>query len=354
MAHLEKCKANQVHGLCLHDSRASEGHSNEDIDITRTHLNYNLAEQIQPLRHSEFMQKRLSEVKYIKRADVNVMASWCVTLPKDFQGDERAFFESAFNFMAEKYGKQNIISAYVHMDETTPHLHFKFMPIVTDKDGKERLCFDKCVTRKDYKNFHPELKKHLEKDLGVPCNVLNGATEGGNRTVQEMKGEQLKKENADLERSVSVLNAEISEKRAKLDKIDADITKTAKKGLFGASAIESAKRILEREEELLKRESELSKREQSHKEYVDNMSYAIGKTQREIQKSREELNVLVYEKAKEIQNNALKKAQKENAQLKESLETAKQILAECSYGNVSALEVFERTQKQQKTRQIEC
>lgn len=339
MAHLEKCKANQVNGLCLHDSRACKGHSNEEIDVERSHLNYNLAESIQPLNHNDFIKQRLSEVKCIKRADVNIMASWCVTLPKDYQGDERAFFESAFSFMADKYGAKNVISAYVHNDEKTPHLHFKFMPIVEDK-GVEKVCFDKCVTRKDYKSFHKELKAHLESDLGIPCNILNGATENGNKTVQELKNKELTEQNQELERVNASYTAEIAQKESKLHKIDADLLKSSKKGLFGASAVESAKRVLEREEQLISREKELAEKIRNSEEYYHNLSLQLGTAQKRISDERNRLSDVVEEELQRRYSKVMQAKEKEITQLKEKLDVAEHIMSDSIYHDRIALDVF--------------
>lgn len=341
MAHLEKCKANQVNGLCLHDSRACKGHSNEEIDVERSHLNYNLAESIQPLNHNDFIKQRLSEVKCIKRADVNIMASWCVTLPKDYQGDERAFFESAFSFMADKYGAKNVISAYVHNDEKTPHLHFKFMPIVEDK-GIEKVCFDKCVTRKDYKSFHKELKAHLENDLGIPCNILNGATENGNKTVQELKNKELTEQNQELERVNASYTAEIAEKESKLHKIDADLLKSSKKGLFGASTVESAKRVLEREEELNSRERELNEKIRNSEAHYHKISVQLGTAQKRLSDDVKRYQEVIEEEVQRRLGKAVKEKEKEITQLKERLDVAEQIMSDSICHNRIALDVYRK------------
>lgn len=347
MAHLEKCKANQVNGLCLHDSRACKGHSNEEIDVERSHLNYNLAESIQPLNHNDFIKQRLSEVKCIKRADVNIMASWCVTLPKDYQGDERAFFESAFSFMADKYGAKNVISAYVHNDEKTPHLHFKFMPIVEDK-GVEKVCFDKCVTRKDYQSFHKELKAHLESDLGIPCNILNGATENGNKSVLELKKQTLMEQNQELERVNASYTAEIAQKESKLHKIDADILKSSKKGLFGASAVDSAKRILEREEELNIREKDLSEKVRNSEEHYHNVAVQLGTAQKKLSDERNRYYESVEQEVQKRLQTAVKGKEKEIAQLKERLDVAEQILSDSICHERIAIDVYRKHLAQQK------
>lgn len=52
--------------------------------------------------------------------------------PKEIQ----AFFQRAANFLTQWVGKENIVSAMVHMDERTPHLHLTFVPLTQDN----RLC----------------------------------------------------------------------------------------------------------------------------------------------------------------------------------------------------------------------
>lgn len=44
------------------------------------------------------------------------------------------YFNRAFDFLKERVGEENIISAVVHMDEKTPHLHLCFVPLT--KDGR--------------------------------------------------------------------------------------------------------------------------------------------------------------------------------------------------------------------------
>ncbi len=76
-------------------------------------LNYNLAQQDQPLPQLEFLHKRLSEIKVLKRADVNVMCSWIVTVPENVSSSEYdTFFRECYKFLTDRYGKENVISAY--------------------------------------------------------------------------------------------------------------------------------------------------------------------------------------------------------------------------------------------------
>ena len=93
-----------------------------------TVLNYNLAYNDQPKSQLDFLHQRLSEIKVHNRKDVNVMVDWVVTIPQSLNDkgleNERRFFEEAYKFINNRYGKENVISAYVHMDETTPNMHY--------------------------------------------------------------------------------------------------------------------------------------------------------------------------------------------------------------------------------------
>ena len=200
--HLEKYKTTQVSGLIRHDLRESENHSNENIDKSRSHLNYDLAGHNDPY---EYYKKRLSEIKVQKRDDVKTMCSWCATLPKSMDiKDSDKFFKSVYDFMCKRYGKENIVSAVVHMDETTPHIHIKFIPAIRDKKHPERYkCSAKeVINRKELQTIHVDLSKEMERIFGYDIGVLNGATAGGNKTLQELKNQSLIEQNEKLQLEV--------------------------------------------------------------------------------------------------------------------------------------------------------
>lgn len=159
---------------------------NQDIDTSKTHLNYNLAPNHDQL---DFIHRRLEEVYCMKRKDVNVMCSWIVTAPQDLRPEqEKAFFRESYNFLQEKYGQKNVISSYVHMDEKTPHMHFSFIPVVADRKHKqgEKVSAKECVTKIDLQQFHEQLQQHLT-EKGISCSVINGATLQGNKSIEELK-----------------------------------------------------------------------------------------------------------------------------------------------------------------------
>lgn len=188
MAHLEKYTAAAAGHMFAHYDR-SHSSSTSNIDESRTHLNYNLAEKDQPLSCLDFLHKRMSEIKVLKRANVNVMCDWVVTAPEDLKEEELpVFFDECYKFLNARYGKENLISAPVHMDETSPHLHYNFVPVVKDKkNGKLKLSAKECITRKDLKSFHTDLSKRMIEVFGRDIGILNGATVSGNKTIKQLK-----------------------------------------------------------------------------------------------------------------------------------------------------------------------
>ena len=196
LAHFAKFTSGAVGHITEHfDRSAKEKIGNENVDLSRSHLNYNLAEQNQPKKQIDFIRQRLSEVKVQKRKDVNVLCDWVVTAPKDLpEKDEKKFFEETYNFLEQMYGKKNVVSAYVHNDEITPHLHFAFIPVVPDvKKGGFKVSAKECITKSDLSAFHKLLSKHLEIALGRDVGILNGATEVGNLTIKQLKAKEVEK-----------------------------------------------------------------------------------------------------------------------------------------------------------------
>jgi len=171
---------------------------NQDIDLSRTPLNYNLAPVHDQL---EYLHERLSQVKCQKRADVNVFCDWVVTAPKELQQQHtKEFFELTYKFMSERYGANNVISAYVHMDETTPHMHFCFIPVVkaTNKKGQEieKVSAKIRLNKTELKCIHSQFEQYLVKNVewGKDIKILNGATENGNKSITELKLQSLQEQ----------------------------------------------------------------------------------------------------------------------------------------------------------------
>lgn len=183
------------------DSSDTHKHSNESIDQSRTHLNYELKDR-GGLTAYEYHRQRIEQItaetkertgKGIRK-DAVTLCSWVVTAPQDLPTEKHSdFFKGVYGWFAERYGEDNIVTAVVHKDEKTPHMHFQFTPII-ENDGVRRLCAKEVENRKSLQTIHKKLQKHLASELGCEVNLLNGATENGNKTIQQMKNEELQAE----------------------------------------------------------------------------------------------------------------------------------------------------------------
>lgn len=193
MASVKKFTQSAVVNMLRHNSRTINEPSNKDIDPAKVGLNYSLSPYRGESDYDYFM-KRKSELYCYNRGDVKVMAGWVVTAPKDLNKDQYdTFFKLSYEFLENRYGKENVIQAIVHNDESgQPHLHFNFIPVVKDKKhGGEKICCNDVLHRKELRSFHPDLNNYL-KENGVNCSIMTGITQkqGGNKTVRELKLER--------------------------------------------------------------------------------------------------------------------------------------------------------------------
>lgn len=226
MAHLMKHTKASCGHMFAHYDRKAENISNENLDRSRTHLNYNLATHQQE-QQGEFIRKRCSEVKCFNRQDVNVMCSWVLTAPKDLpKKDTLLFFQQSYNFMAERYGKENVVSAYVHHDEVSPHMHFAFVPVVEDKKkGGYKVSAKELITRKDLQTFHFDLEQHLNKALGYEVGVMNEATREGNKTVSELKQQTAIRKTKELEEKLKKTEIAVNATESHLESLQGKVMK---------------------------------------------------------------------------------------------------------------------------------
>lgn len=196
LAHVAKYTRGSIKGLAIHWERKTDKHSNKEIDNERTYLNYDLCEKEGDTLSR--LEEILNDVYCLNRKDVNVCADWVVTLPVELKDksieEQRLFFESTYDFLCDRYGSRSVLSAYVHNDETTPHMHFAFVPIAWDpKNKRDRVSAKLVVSRNDLRSFHNDLDNYLK--LNIPHiyekGILNDKTIGVD-TVEDLKKQSIK------------------------------------------------------------------------------------------------------------------------------------------------------------------
>jgi hypothetical protein len=184
VAHIAKYKASAVGKLCAHYNRwqgiDNPNVSRENIDKSRTHLNYTLGVYekdgkrfIGKVRGSASWAtvkgridavnaRAKAEGKRATRKDAVVMADMVVTLPPNVPPEDAyKFFWNSYQYIADRVGRGNLMGGYVHMDETTPHMHVPFTPILDGRFNYKKMC-----DRKFYQTFHKGLGDRLEQKMG--------------------------------------------------------------------------------------------------------------------------------------------------------------------------------------------
>ena len=141
----EKHKGNPARPLEAHHERQKEQYaSNPDIDTSRSRYNFHI---VKPEgRYYHFIQSRIEQAGCRTRKDSTRFVDTLITAsPEFFKGkppkEIQAFFQQAADFLIDRVGRENIMSAVVHMDEKTPHLHLTFVPLTQDN----RLCAKEII-----------------------------------------------------------------------------------------------------------------------------------------------------------------------------------------------------------------
>ena len=166
VARMTKYKSGNLGGAYKHNERIFKQHSNKDIDIERSHLNYELTDRDRSMSYEKQIKNYIDENKISKRAirkDAVLCDEWIITSDKDFFAkltpeETKRFFETSKNYFAENYGLENIAYASVHLDENTPHMHMGIVPM---KQGK--LSSKSIFNREELKKIQDELPKYLSQ-----------------------------------------------------------------------------------------------------------------------------------------------------------------------------------------------
>ena len=153
----EKLTRNEAKGRYVHNERKTRRHTNKDIDPERTYLNYYFKKnELSYIKEFDKLRKENNLQGHIKSNSI-IICEMIFTSDKEFfdnigEEETKRYFEESYKFVCnyKNLGEKNIISAVVHLDEGTPHMHLVFIPVVhtKDKDGNE---IDKVCSRDFWK-----------------------------------------------------------------------------------------------------------------------------------------------------------------------------------------------------------
>ena len=169
-----KRKGGAAKAIAAHNERTKEAYaSNPDIDKSRTVQNYHL---IAPRwSYGQEIQHRVSMAGCRVRRDSVKFVDTLVTVSPEFvqahEAEMKEYFTRAFAFLKERVGEDNIISAVVHMDEKTPHMHLCFVPLTRDGrlSAKEILGNKKAMIRWQDDFYACMAERWPELERGTPA-----------------------------------------------------------------------------------------------------------------------------------------------------------------------------------------
>ena len=282
--HLEKAKGTDSR-MSAHIERTVHP---KNADRTRTHLNRELVQFPEGVRNrTQAIAHRVETAGIRRKVGTNQVRAIRVLLTgsnrdmKQIEADGRLddWCNDSLQWLRETYGEQNLVSAVLHMDEKTPHIHATVIPIVTgerrkagqeEQNGKKkyrkknpqdvRLCADDVMARHRLKHYQDTYAQAMNK-YGLQRGV-DGSLAKHISTMQYYK--QLVEQQDSLQENIENLLGLEEEAMKKLKQVKGEINVQKMKGaavnattaiadgvssLFGGSKVKK----LEAENENLKR-----------------------------------------------------------------------------------------------------
>ena len=282
--HLEKAKGTDSR-MSAHIERTVHP---KNADRTRTHLNRELVQFPEGVRNrTQAIAHRIETAGIRRKVSANQVKAIRILLTgsnKDMkqmeaEGRIEDWCNDSLKWIRETYGEQNLVSAVLHMDEKTPHIHATVIPIVTgerrkagqeEQNGKKkyrkknpqdvRLCADDVMARHRLKHYQDTYAQAMNK-YGLQRGV-DGSLAKHISTMQYYK--QLVEQQDSLQENIEHLLGLEEEAMKKLKQVKGEINVQKMKGaavnattaiadgvssLFGGSKVKR----LEAENENLKR-----------------------------------------------------------------------------------------------------
>lgn len=180
-----KYKRENLKGIYRHNERRNNNYSNANIDKEKSYLNYAIKSP-QYSYEKEFERiRRQYDLKGQIKTVSNIACEYIITSDKEFferigEAETKRYFETAYQFVTQykDLGEQYIMSAKVHMDEETPHMHLIFLPVVhtTDRKGNnidKLACSEFWKAKDSYRQLQNAFYEYMtsnnfELERGVP------------------------------------------------------------------------------------------------------------------------------------------------------------------------------------------
>ena len=278
---MKKYKGQTISMIEAHNERMKEAYaSNPDIDIQRSKLNYH---PINPNgRYLGEADKLIqSSGCRVRKDSVKMIEALITASPEFFAGKKpsevKEFFEHALTFLKTKQAEETIVSAVVHVDEKTPHMHLCFVPITADGrlSAKEIVGNKKKLTQwqDDFWSymvkFYPDLERgesasktgrtHIPTRLFKEAVHLNQQKDMLLDLLADINPLNAKKRAAEIEALLEKYTPGVEKMRTRLKKYDAAYKELKAEIAALEKQMDASKESVTRRLELLQQVQELEK-----------------------------------------------------------------------------------------------
>ena len=304
-----KYKRPEIGRIEAHDERTKEKYaSNPDVDTRRSRLNFHL---VRPKRsYRAEAERQISEAGCRARKDsVRVVETLITASPEFFEGKKprevKEFFEYALDFIRSKQSPETIISAVVHMDEKTPHMHLCFVPLTADGrlSAKDIIGNKKKLTQWQDEFWNHMVKKYPDFERGesasetgrthIPPRLfkeavrLNRQKEKIAQLLSEITPLNAKKKSTEIETILDDYIPSVEKLMTRMKKAGSTVKELKKEIAALEREVDGSKVSVQRQLELARKLQEFEALQQTVKELEDEIA-AIPPKIREKYKSKTE------------------------------------------------------------------
>lgn len=242
---MQKMKSHNLKGMQFHNQRERKSQTNEDINEERSHENYDLKNE-ENIDYNERVKEIIDSQKVSTRKtrkDAVLVNELLITSDRNFfeqldPGEQKRFFEESYEMLSERYGKQNIAYATVHMDENTPHMHLGVVPM---REG--RLQGKNVFNRQELLWLQDNFPKHMQ-EKGYDLERGEKGSKREHLETQDFKKQTLEKEIYLLEKNLENKKDELS---AYSNEVDSDLKVQARRAMKNVEVSTGEKTIFGKE-----------------------------------------------------------------------------------------------------------
>ena len=293
----------------------------KNADESRTHLNRELIKFPDGVENrTQAIQHRLDTAGLTRKIGNNQVRAIRILLTGTHEDMERITNEGRLDewcndnlkYLADTFGKENIVSAVLHMDEQTPHIHATLVPIVKGERKRKkkeeqvkkryrkkptdtaRLCADDIMTRaklKSYQDTYAQSMSGYGLQRGIDGSEAKHITTRQYYRDLVQQTEQLQTDIGQLQDRKETAQEELkrAKKEVQTEKLKGAATTAATNiaesvgSLFGSNKVKTLERenrdLQERVSEL---EEEARQRERQQTKYIQEITDAYEQRHRKL------------------------------------------------------------------------